>query len=132
MVVVSYDEVCRALEMSLGKRGMSPEEISNLAEYILNFFGFADRIIDNILQPNDRDLFYMLEEEGFVKTESTEVAIAKGKEWRIHYWVLRKMKIKELSMKKEPVPAKEKEFNIYESMSEEAWARKEPPSPPGG
>jgi hypothetical protein len=132
MVVVSYDEMCRALEMSLGKRGMSPEEISNLAEYILNFFGFADRIIDNILQPNDRDLFYMLEEEGFVKTESTEVAIAKGKEWRIHYWVLRKMRIKELAKKKEPVPEKEKEFNIYESMSDEAWARRGPPTPPGG
>jgi hypothetical protein len=130
MVVVSYDEMCRALEMSLGKRGMSPEEISNLAEYILNFFGFADRIIDNILQPNDRDLFYMLEEEGFLKTESTEVAIAKGKEWRIHYWVLRKQRIKELSGKKEPERPEEKEFNIYESMSEEAWARKAPPTPP--
>jgi len=77
MVVVSYDEMCRALEVALGRRGMGAEEISNLAEYVLNFFGFADRIIDNILQPNDRDIFYMLEEEGFLKTESTEVAIAK-------------------------------------------------------
>ena len=127
MVVVSYDEMCRALEVALGRRGMGEAEIRNLAEYVLNFFGFADRIIDNILQPNDRDIFYMLEEEGFLKTESTEVAIAKGKEWRIHYWVLRKMRIKELAKKKEAGPEAEKEFNIYESMSDDAWARKGPP-----
>ena len=46
---------------------MGEDESNYLAEHILNFFGFSDRIIDNVLHPEDRDTFYMLEDAGLME-----------------------------------------------------------------
>ena len=32
----------------------------SIAEHALGFFGFSNRIIDNALEPTDRNLFYQL------------------------------------------------------------------------
>ena len=37
-----------------------------MAEHALGFFGFYDRIIDNALEPTDRNLFYMFQDYEFV------------------------------------------------------------------
>jgi hypothetical protein len=83
-IVVTYDDLVAALTKLLGKKGMGEEEVSKLAIYLLNFFGYSDYIIDNILHTEDRDVFYMLEEEGLLTTEREEIYILKGKVWRIH------------------------------------------------
>ena len=36
---------------------MDPEVACGMAEHALGFFGFYDRIIDNALEPTDRNLF---------------------------------------------------------------------------
>ena len=57
-----------------------------IAEHALGFFGFSNRIIDNALEPNDRILFYQLQDYDLLTTESEETTLWDGREWRIHYW----------------------------------------------
>ena len=123
--VVTYDDLVAALGKLLGKRGMGEEEISKLAIYLLNFFGYSDYIIDNILNTDDRDVFYMLEEEGLLTTEREEIYILKGKVWRIHYWMLRKRKILELSRSIDAKKEKKApdEYAVYDEMPEDLWSR---------
>ncbi|HEV8594068.1 MAG TPA: DUF6015 family protein [Thermoplasmata archaeon] len=109
-----------ALQATVGK-GMPPEELDALAEYVLSFFGYESEVIDNRLDPDDRDVFYMLEEAGLLSTRQEEVFIKKGKLWRIHYWILRTKLIKELAANGEPKPV-DGAF-VYADVPEEAWNR---------
>jgi len=127
MSVVSMEELVLALKNTLGKKGMQESDIKRLAEYIMSFFGYTDSVIDNRLTSEDRDVFYMLEEEGFVTTTEEEVHLKKGKMWRIHYWILKKDQIFRLaSIPEEKQPDADELASIYENMSKDVWAR-EPP-----
>ena len=52
----------------------------NALEMVIN------RIIDNALEPTDRNLFYMFQDYDLLTTESEETTLWDGREWRIHYW----------------------------------------------
>ena len=58
----------------------------SIAEHALGFFGFSNRIIDNALEPTDRNLFYQLQDYDLLTTESEETTLWDGRERRIHYW----------------------------------------------
>ena len=58
----------------------------SIAEHALGFFGFSNRIIDNALEPTDRNMFYQLQDYDLLTTESEETTLWDGREWRIHYW----------------------------------------------
>jgi transcription initiation factor IIE alpha subunit len=122
-LVVTREILIRALGNTLGMKGMSGEDIVKLADYILSFFGFDDEIIDNKLTSEDRDVFYMLEEEGLLGTREEETQLKKGKPWRIHYWRLRYDSIKKLAESKSPVAKKESEYSIYDKMPANGWTR---------
>ena len=47
---------------------MDPEVAGGMAEHALGFFGFYDRIIDNALEPTDRNLFYMFQDYDLLTT----------------------------------------------------------------
>jgi hypothetical protein len=96
-----------------------------MAYHVLNFFGFGDRIVDNILEPEDRDLFYMLEDFGLLVTEREETTLYDGREWRIHYWLLKKNTIHNMSCTGDPTCEKvdPETINVYDDIPEEAWAR---------
>lgn len=124
VTVLTMKEVVLALYNTLGKKGMGEEDIEKLAEYILSFFGFSDEVIDNRLTSDDRDVFYMLEEEGFVTTTQEQVHLKKGKLWRIHYWILKKNQIKRMAKMPDEIPEEENGFSeIYDSISQEVWHR---------
>jgi DNA-binding transcriptional regulator PaaX len=120
--MVTLEMLRKAFRNSLGKRGMAAEEIDNLAEYVINFFGYNEYVIDNKLEPKDRDVFYMLEEEGILTTLRDEVTIQKGKVWRIHFWILNAKRIEELAKKKDEVK-KPEEFKVYDNLAEDIWDR---------
>lgn len=92
---VTVEELTVAIKNSIDN-SMGEEQAYMLARHVLNFFGYSDRIIDNVLEPEDRDAFYMLEDAGLLTTEREETTLYDGREWRIHYWLFRKEKIKEL------------------------------------
>lgn len=125
MPVVTMTEMIAALRATVGKRGMPEEDLRALADYLMSFFGFETEAIDNNLDVDDRDVFYMLEEEGLLTTRQEEVLIKKGKMWRIHYWILRVDRIKELAK-----PARAKAvadaFAVYDDLPDDIWSRKLP------
>jgi hypothetical protein len=116
------DDVVLALHNTLGKKGMSDEDIRKLAEYLMSFFGYTDEVIDNRLTSEDRDVFYMLEEEGFLTTTQEEVLLKKGKLWRIHYWILKKDQILRLARRQEEELHKKDECSaVYDDISDDIW-----------
>lgn len=123
MDVVTLEDLQKALSFKLDKRGMTQENINKLAEYLMNFFGYDDYVSDNKLSSKDRDVFYMLEEEGLLRTLRDEVTIQKGKVWRIHYWVLRKEEIFKLAKLKPIKKEEEDNYKIYDDLSEDVWLK---------
>src|SRR6266566_2744972 len=93
---LTVDDLTRAIKNSIDRTGMKEEEARAMAQHVLNFFGYSERIIDNVLEPEDRDAFYMLEDSGILTTEREETTLYDGREWRIHYWMFRKERIAEL------------------------------------
>ena len=119
MEVVTYEILLDVLKKLLGGK-MEERDIEQLAEYVVNFFGYGDRIIDNMLTQADRDVFYYLEELGIVKPMEEEITISKGRLWRIHYWIYRKDKIEEILNRE--VEEENREISpedLYEKLFEE-------------
>ena len=125
MAVVTMRQVELALKKTIGKRdNMSDDDVRKMAEYIMSFFGYTDEVIDNRLTPDDRDVFYMLEEVGLVTTTHEEVLLKKGKMWRIHYWILKKDQIARLAAMDEDAKSGDVDtVDVYEQLSDEQWAR---------
>jgi hypothetical protein len=97
-----------------------------MAEHMLNFFGYSDRIIDNVLEPEDRDVFYMMEDSGLLTTEREETTLYDGREWRINYWLFKKSRIQELmNLSSNDEEESENEDNVYEDIPEDVWNRDE-------
>ncbi len=87
MNIITLDDLSKAIA---NRVGIGIEEAKRDAGFVMDIFGFQDRVIDNVLDPEDRQLFYILEEEGMLTTEREETTLYDGREWRTHYWVIRK------------------------------------------
>ena len=123
--ILTVDNLTRAIQNSVGEQGIEKEEAKRMAEHMMNFFGYSDRIIDNILEPEDRDVFYMMEDSGILVTEREETTLYDGREWRINYWLFCKDRIDELTKRKLRKDSKEDddEFEVYKDIPEEVWNR---------
>jgi len=87
MDIITLDDLSKAIA---NRVGIDIEEARRDAGFVMDIFGYDDRVIDNVLDPEDRQLFYILEEEGMLTTEREETTLYDGREWRTHYWVIRK------------------------------------------
>ena len=124
--VVSIIQLAKAIRNSTPHADMSEDDAKVMAEHILNFFGYNERIIDNALEPEDRDAFYILEDAGILSTEREETTLYDGREWRIHYWLFCKEKITELASPKSFLRFRQRDElidheNIYEDIPEDIW-----------
>jgi len=132
MNIVTLDDLSRAIAYRVG---VDIEEARRDAGFVLDIFGFDDRVIDNVLDPEDRQLFYILEEEGMLSTEREETTLYDGREWRTHYWQLKKEIILKYSKEKnkqirttildknQPIPSIEEsdEDDVYDQLEENIW-----------
>lgn len=123
---LTVDDLTRAIKNSIDRVGMKEDEARAMALHVMNFFGYTERIIDNVLEPEDRDAFYMLEDSGLLTTEREETTLYDGREWRIHYWMFRKDKIFELARfaKEKDEKLRQELSSVYDEMPEELWNRK--------
>ena len=87
MSIITLDDLSQAIANRIG---INIDEARRDAGFVLDIFGYDDRVIDNVLDPEDRQLFYILEEEGMLATEREETTLYDGREWRTHYWQIRK------------------------------------------
>ncbi len=83
---------------------MEENQAYELAVFYMNFFGFYGRILDNVLETEERDAFYQLDDIGLATTESEktgrpEIKLVDGKykldwrNWTSSYWVLKEDEI---------------------------------------
>ena len=120
--VLTLENLTIAIRNGIDREGMPEEQAKEMAQHILNFFGYSERMIDNVLEPEDRDAFYMLEDTGILTTEREETTLYDGREWRIHYWLFRKERILELvcgyDRKGEDADS---DVSIYEELEDGVW-----------
>ena len=123
----------KAIKDAIGEHGMEDAEAEQMARHVMNLFGFNNRILDNMLEPQDRDVFYMLEDEEILTTEREETTLYDGREWRIHYWIFRREKIAEILNGKrkesrspvdEFMSMDEDESSIYDEIPDDIWSRR--------
>jgi transcription initiation factor IIE alpha subunit len=126
---LTVDDLTKAIRNSIDREGMKDEEARSMAQHVLNFFGYSERIIDNILEPEDRDAFYMLEDSGLLTTEREETTLYDGREWRIHYWLFRKDKILELvkAARAKELACLENPGACYADVPEDIWVTRGKP-----
>lgn len=125
---VTVEDLTLAIKNSIdNSMGMEEEQAYMLAWHVLNFFGYSDRIIDNVLEPEDRDAFYMLEDAGLLTTEREETTLYDGREWRIHYWLFKKDRIKGLleSTYSESSDEEDEDNAVYGELPDDVWHRGE-------
>ena len=121
---LTVEHLTKAIKNSIDKQGMPEEEARAMAQHVMNFFGYSERIIDNVLEPEDRDAFYMLEDAGILMTEREETTLYDGREWRIHYWMFRKERINELITGKHRLDAISVDaVNVYDEVPDDIWSR---------
>ncbi|MBU1159257.1 MAG: hypothetical protein KKE24_07955 [Candidatus Thermoplasmatota archaeon] len=121
---LTVEHLTKAIKNSIDKSGMPEEEARAMAQHVMNFFGYSERIIDNVLEPEDRDAFYMLEDAGILVTEREETTLYDGREWRIHYWMFRKDRIQELiSGRARGLGALTEDINVYDEIPDDIWSR---------
>ncbi len=121
---LTLDDLTEAIKNGIDREGMPDEQAKAMAQHILNFFGYSERIIDNVLEPEDRDAFYMLEDTGILTTEREETTLYDGREWRIHYWLFRKNRINALIKgRSESVYEVNSSESVYDEVPEEIWTR---------
>jgi len=125
MGIITVEDLTQAIKNSIdNSRGMVEEQAYELAHHVLNFFGYSDRIIDNVLEPEDRDAFYMLEDAGILTTEREETTLYDGREWRIHYWLFRREKIDALmNMIHEDSDDEDRDEFRYDELPDDIWQR---------
>ncbi len=123
--ILTINNLTRAIQNSVSPSGIEKGDARKMAEHMMNFFGYSDRIIDNVLEPEDRDVFYMMEDVGILMTEREETTLYDGREWRINYWLFRKDRIQEL-IDNRPSRMKineEEESSVYEEIPDDVWTR---------
>lgn len=98
-------------------KGLSDKEATEQAYYVLNLFGYADEIIDNMLDTKDRLVFYQLEEEGLLATRHEEPTLPDGRNWRTHYWRWNRQNIFIKRPEEQPKP----EGTIYDRLADFVW-----------
>ncbi len=127
MTIITLNDLSKAIA---NRVGIDIDEARRDAGFVMDIFGFDDRVIDNVLDPEDRQLFYILEEEGMLTTEREETTLYDGREWRTHYWKLRKDIIIDYSHEDDPardllinkkVPKNIANEDIYNTLEEDLW-----------
>ena len=121
--IITLEDLTQAIQNSPDNKGMEEDQAYELALRVLNFFGYSDRIIDNVLEPEDRDAFYMMEDAGILTTEREETTLYDGREWRINYWLFRKDKIRQLMDDEGRNGSSEQEETVYDEIPLDAWDR---------
>jgi hypothetical protein len=129
--VLRESELVRAIQRTLVARGKMPaEEAEPTARMILGYFGLDDTVLDNKLSSDDRDRFYRLEEEGLLTSEEEDATVSRGKTWRIHYWLLRKDRIRDVG-RDSPAESTDETEAVYRDIGDSVWNRRSgPPQTP--
>ncbi|MBK00597.1 MAG: hypothetical protein CMB48_06615 [Euryarchaeota archaeon] len=131
---LAIHELTEAIRQNIDEE-MDPLVAESMAEHALGFFGYYDRIIDNALEPTDRNLFYMFQDYELLTTESEETTLWDGREWRIHYWKFKEGLREKVLAKMNEVEEEEETdpyADLYTDISDRIWRHGEDLDAPKG
>ena len=115
-MLVTLDRLARAV----GKRlHVEPAEAKSLATRVLNYFGYSHTIIDNLVDQEDRKLFYQLHDAGLLRSSWETTLLLSGKSWRIFYWQLNPEEIQRAAGEGQAGEASEP---LYDRLPDEYWS----------
>jgi hypothetical protein len=130
MKIITLEILSKAIK---NRMGINIEKARKNACFVLDIFGYTDRVIDNLLNTEDRQLFYILEEEKMLATDQEDTILYDGREWRTHYWVLKKNTILKYAKEENNImrnvisdkPVRDiSDVFIYDSLSDETWTKR--------
>ena len=130
MNIITLNLLAKAI---VNRLGYSQTQARRTAEFLLDLFGYDDRIIDNVLDPEDRQLFYLLQTVGILSNGRDETLLYDGREWRTHYWQLEREKICDYATQQPKIPEysielprptpKESQYDsVYFSLADDVWS----------
>ena len=131
---LAIHELTEAIRQNIDEE-MDTLVAESMAEHALGFFGYYDRIIDNALEPTDRNLFYMFQDYELLTTESEETTLWDGREWRIHYWKFKEGLREKVLAKMNEVEEEEETdpyADLYTDISDRIWRHGEDLDAPKG
>jgi hypothetical protein len=114
--IVTMDSLTKALTKRLEAE---PAQAKGLAYRVLNYFGYSDTIIDNLVDQEDRKLFYQLHDAGLLRSTWETTLLLNGKSWRIFYWQLNLEDIRKIA---EEGDGGEPDEPLYDSLPAEYWS----------
>ncbi len=114
MNLITLGVLARAIANRLGYTHFHAKKT---AEFLLDLFGYDDRIIDNVLDPQDRQLFYLLQSAGIITNGREESILYDGREWRTHYWEFEKENIIDFATHRQRILDQHDLFEHHESDS---------------
>ena len=115
---ITFEILSRAI---MNKMGVTREISDDISLRVLNYFGYDDEIIDNVLDQDDRRMFYFLQDVELLSTHWEEVVLPNGRMWRVFYWALNVPKILEYARPRRDESAVE--IGLYDSLPEDVWSR---------
>jgi hypothetical protein len=120
MPLITVHLLTKAIELRLA---ICSEEAHRFACIVLDLFGFDDFVLDNLLDNNDRRLFYLLEEKGLIRSQREEFVLYDGRTWRIHSWQLQRLTIIEevKPLLHSVLAPHQKGKTIYTSLPDRLW-----------
>jgi len=130
MKIITLEVLSKAIA---NRMGLDIEKARKNAGFVLDIFGYTDRVIDNVLNTEDRQLFYILEEEKMLATNQEDTILYDGRKWRTHYWVLKKNTILKYAKEENNImrnvisdkPVRDiSGVCIYDSLSDETWTKR--------
>ncbi len=120
---ITFEELKKAIQLVLKDTSMEPTRAEDMAEKVMNLFGYDKTITDNLLSPRERDAFYKLEDLDILRTEEETTNLPSGKKWRIHYWILNEDRVREILEENSEIEEEEEEKTVYDDLSDEVWER---------
>ncbi|MFP3257770.1 MAG: DUF6015 family protein [Candidatus Nanopusillus acidilobi] len=128
-LLITNDVFAKAIKNSFASAGMEMDynDALQIAEHLLNFFGYDDAIIENYFETDDRQILYQLEDFGLVRFETSEYSVLKeifsSDKWKTIRVALNYSKILEMANKVEQIAIEKDAEKIYEKLPEEVWIR---------
>lgn len=115
-MLLTMDRLTHAIAKRLE---LEPRVAKGLAYRVLNYFGYSDTIIDNLVDQEDRKLFYQLHDAGLLRSSWETTLLLTGKSWRIFYWQLNRDEIQRAAVEG---PGSDAAKPLYDRLPAEVWS----------
>ena len=117
-----WDRIELIAEVLKQRAYFNDKNAREVAIRVMNLFGYADEIIDNLLDTDDRRLFYFLQDLEMLSTKWEETQLINGRNWRIFYWVLNTRRMDSLLDRSKLITGN---ADPYNHLPDSIWAHHE-------